>query len=45
MKKSIEWKKAHPIVSFFALTLVFTYTLLFPALYLMDRTDQDPKQQ
>ena len=41
MKKSIEWIKSHPIVSFFALTLVLTYSLLFPALYLIDRTDQD----
>jgi membrane protease YdiL (CAAX protease family) len=41
MKKSIEWIKAHPILSFFALTLVLTYTLLFPALYLIDTTDQD----
>jgi membrane protease YdiL (CAAX protease family) len=41
MKKSIGWIKAHPIVSFFALTLVLMYTLLFPALYLINRTDQD----
>jgi len=41
MKKSIDWIKAHPIVSFFALTLLLTYALLFTALFLMDMTDQD----
>ena len=41
MKKSIEWIKAHPIMSFFALTLLLTYALLFPALYLMENSDQD----
>ena len=41
MKTSLEWIKAHPIVSFFALTLALVYTLLFPALYFIDKTDQD----
>ena len=34
MRKSIEWMETHPIVSFFILTLVLLYILLFPALYL-----------
>ena len=34
MKKNIDWMKAHPIVSFFALTLVLLYILVFPAFYL-----------
>ena len=34
MRKSIEWMKTHPIVSFFILTLVFLYILLFPTFYL-----------
>jgi membrane protease YdiL (CAAX protease family) len=41
MKNTIECIKVHPIGSFFALTLVLAYTLLFPAIYLMERTDQD----
>jgi membrane protease YdiL (CAAX protease family) len=42
MRKSIEWMKTHPIVSFFILTLVLLYILLFPAFYLyqMDLADQ-----
>jgi membrane protease YdiL (CAAX protease family) len=34
MRKSIEWMKTHPIVSFFFLTLVLLYILVFPAFYL-----------
>jgi membrane protease YdiL (CAAX protease family) len=34
MKKMIDWMKAHPIVSFFALTLAMMYILFFPAFYL-----------
>jgi len=34
MRKLIEWMKTHPIVSFFILTLVLLYILLFPAFYL-----------
>jgi len=34
MRKSTEWMKTHPIVSFFILTLVLLYILLFPAFYL-----------
>lgn len=41
MNRSIEWIKAHPLASFFSLTLVLTFVLLFPALYFLDRTDQD----
>ncbi len=40
MKRPIEWMKARPIVFFFSLTLVLTYALLFPVLYLQDMTDQ-----
>ena len=34
MKKMIDLMKTHPILSFFALTLVLLYILLFPAFYL-----------
>jgi hypothetical protein len=34
MRKSIEWMKTHPIMSFFILTLVLMYILFFPAFYL-----------
>lgn len=34
MKKVTEWIKTHPITSFFALTLVLMYMLLFPPVYL-----------
>ena len=37
MKKIPDWMKAHPILSFFALTLVLLYSLLFPAFYLYQR--------
>ena len=40
MNRSIEWIKERPIVFFFSLALVLTYALLFPVVYLMDRTDQ-----
>ena len=41
MKNTISWIKAHPIASFFALTLAFMFILLFPPvyLYLIDFTD------
>ncbi len=34
MKKTIDWIKARPIPSFFALTLALLYALLFPPIYL-----------
>jgi uncharacterized protein len=42
MRKSIEWMKTHSSVSFYILTLVLLYILLFSAFYLyqMGHTDQ-----
>jgi len=37
MRKSIEYLKTHPVVSFFILTLVLMYILLFPSFYLYQR--------
>ena len=34
MQKIFDWMKAHPIMSFFALTLFLLYILLIPAFYL-----------
>lgn len=41
MKSLIEWMKAHPIVSFFALALALMYLLGFPVVFLMDSVEQD----
>jgi membrane protease YdiL (CAAX protease family) len=41
MKKSIEWVKAHPMATFFTLTLALMYLLLFPVVFLMDSIKQD----
>jgi membrane protease YdiL (CAAX protease family) len=41
MKNTIDWIKAHPLASFFALTLALMFILLFPPvyLYMIDFTD------
>ena len=38
--KLIEWMKAHPIVSFFALTMALMYILAFPLVFLMNSMEQ-----
>ena len=40
MRKSIEWMKTHPLVSFFILTLILLNILLIPAYYLYQRASQ-----
>jgi CAAX protease family protein len=40
MKKSIEWMKSHPMVSFFALVLALMYLLVFPVVFRMDDAEQ-----